>query len=450
MAEAGQRRSIFGGLLLILIGLLFLAWERMPTWDLWHVFSRYWPLLLILWGLTKLFDNLAAHRAGETRPPLITGGEVALIVLLLVAVGVISGARLVRRDHPDLDLGDGWFTQKYSTEESLPPQVVKAGSSISVHSDRGAITVYADETDHLRVLANKSATAGNEDEARERAADLTVAVRSVAGGYEIEPGGGENASSAHVDLEIHVPKQVKVTAQTGTGNISMSDVGGTVSATTSSGDVDIRDCGADVTASIQSGDARISGVAGNVHVTGRGSAVEITDVNGDTTVDGEFYGPVRLQNVKGAAKYSSARTQLTILHLSGRMEMDSGDIEISDAAGDTQLATRNRDLDIENVAGRLSVSDTHGDIQVRYDQPPKQDITIADDSGAVDLTLPEKSAFEISAVSRSGEVDSDFQDPGLQLVNESDTHTLNGRFGAHGPKITITTTYGTISLHKGS
>ena len=103
---------------------------------------------------------------------------------------------------------------------------------------------------------------------------------------------------------------------------------------------------------------------------------------------------------------------------------------------------------MENVSGRLDIADTKGDIKVRFSQPPREDVTIADDSGEVDITLPSNSNFEISAVSQSGEVQSDFEDAGLKPRNENGTGRLSGKIGTGGPKIHIATSYGTIYLRK--
>jgi DUF4097 and DUF4098 domain-containing protein YvlB len=106
------------------------------------------------------------------------------------------------------------------------------------------------------------------------------------------------------------------------------------------------------------------------------------------------------------------------------------------------------DIGVENVSGRLEIADTKGDIKVRFSQPPREDVTIADDSGEVDITLPSNSSFEISAVSQSGEVQSDFEDAGLKPSNQNGTGRLSGKIGTGGPKIHIATSYGTIYLRK--
>jgi DUF4097 and DUF4098 domain-containing protein YvlB len=187
-------------------------------------------------------------------------------------------------------------------------------------------------------------------------------------------------------------------------------------------------------------------------------------VTGDATIEGEFFGPIHVRNVTKTTHYASQKADLTLVHMTGRLELDSGQIEISDVAGFAKLTTRNKDLDIENVGGRLEISDVHGDIKVGYAQPPREEIIITNESGGVDLTLPEKSNFQISASSRGGDVQSDFEasgpsphpdpHPGSNSDSDSDDKDKPSRFdakiGTGVPKIQISTTFGTINLRKSS
>src|SRR2546422_10420393 len=74
-----RRRSIFTGVVLIVLGLIFLAQNFRGEFGFWRLFSKWWPLLLILWGVAKLIDRLAAQRSGEGAPPTITGGGILLV-----------------------------------------------------------------------------------------------------------------------------------------------------------------------------------------------------------------------------------------------------------------------------------------------------------------------------------------------------------------------------------
>ncbi len=88
------------------------------------------------------------------------------------------------------------------------------------------------------------------------------------------------------------------------------------------------------------------------------------------------------------------------------------------------------------------------DLEVRFAQPPRSEIDVTNDSANVDLTLPAKSGFAIAAASRSGEIQSDFSDSSLKLVNENQTSKLVGQYGGHGPQIRLATSYGTIYIRK--
>ena len=89
---------------------------------------------------------------------------------------------------------------------------------------------------------------------------------------------------------------------------------------------------------------------------------------------------------------------LTLVRMTGRLELDYGEIDVSDVGGSAKLSTHDKDMDVENVAGRLDIADTHGTIKVSYSQVPRADVNIANESGEVDLTLPSESKFQISAV----------------------------------------------------
>ncbi|MGH9710310.1 MAG: LiaI-LiaF-like domain-containing protein, partial [Candidatus Acidiferrales bacterium] len=114
-----QRRSIFGGLILILIGVIFLLYEYHPEMEIGRLFTHYWPLLLILWGVARHFDHLLATRSGEARPPGISGGEIGLIILLLLVVASIAGFDWARRTNPGIDFGLGdMFEHPYDWSSS--------------------------------------------------------------------------------------------------------------------------------------------------------------------------------------------------------------------------------------------------------------------------------------------------------------------------------------------
>jgi putative adhesin/cell wall-active antibiotic response 4TMS protein YvqF len=446
-----QRNSIFGGLLLILLGILFLLARFNPDLRMWHLFWRYWPVLIILWGIAKLIDNVSAQRAGQTRPPLLSGGEAALLILVVLVLAGMGIYSRVREKMPELNLNVDLFDHKATQNQEVSPESIPAGSHVTVTTGRGSITVHVGDGNDLRVNVNETAVADTDSAAEGRLKSVKVLIEKSGDGYLVHPvNSSDSGEEVTADLDVTLPAKTSLTANTNHGDINISGVSGALTAATKHGDIEIHDAGSDVTAQLQSGDARISNVTGNLRVTGRGNEIEVNDVAGDATFAGEFFGPIRVRNVTKTTHYASEKADLMLVHMTGRLELDSGEIDVSDVGGSAKLATHDKDMEVENVAGRLDIADTHGSIKVSCSQPPRADINIANESGEVDLTLPSESKFQISAVSSSGEVQSDFDDSTLKVDNENGMGRLNGNVGSQGPKISIATSYGTIYVRKSS
>ncbi|MGH9830010.1 MAG: DUF4097 family beta strand repeat-containing protein [Blastocatellia bacterium] len=301
----------------------------------------------------------------------------------------------------------------------------------------------------LHVSVHKTASGSGEDEARQAADKVQVKVTPTSNGYQIQPQiSGDEGADVKVDLDVELPKQATINAQTAHGDITIAQMTGPITIHSKSGDLNIHDISGDVDADLAHGDARVNNIKGNVRLTGHGGEVNLSGITGDATLDGDFYGPIRASNVSKTTHYTSSRTNLTLAHLAGQLEMDSGDLSISDVPGSVQLSTANKDVTLEGVVGRIDLTDKRGDIQVTFAHPPHDEVRIADESGSIDITLPGQSNFEISAVSRKGDIENDFESASLKSSSSGDTTVLQGAYGTRGPRITLSTTYGTISIHK--
>jgi DUF4097 and DUF4098 domain-containing protein YvlB len=443
------RRSIFSGLLLVFLGVLFLLFRFDPELRLGHLIWRFWPVIIIVWGLAKLIDHLAARHTGE-RATVLTGSEAGLLILVIFCLAGVGFADWLRHRH-DFQFDFHPFSQRYSQSEGLPAVKIKPGAHVAIQTGNGNISVHVGGGNDLRVTVNKSATDPHRSGADERMSAVKTVIEQTAEGLIVHPTHQQDwEGTVEADLDVEVPKTASVTAKADHGDVTVAGLDGAVEADVSNGNVDVHDAGSDVSTTINSGHLHISNVNGNVRVTGRGNEVDVSDVSGDATLDGEFFGPIRVRNVAKITRYASERSTLTLTRLTGRLELNSGDLELSDVAGPAKLVTHNKDIEVEDVTGPLEIADSHGKITIRYSRPPTAAITVNNLAGEVGLTLPAGSTFEISAVSRSGEVDSEFEDPGLRLVNDANVGRLNGKIGAGGPKIAIVTTYGTISIRKSS
>jgi DUF4097 and DUF4098 domain-containing protein YvlB len=448
-----RRRSIFPGLLLIVLGAIFLIHRLDPSFAIGRLVRFYWPLLFVLWGVAKLIDHFAAERAGQERAPLLSGGEAALLILLafvLIGFGVHDW---VQERAPWLHIDVPAFRDNYSRSREVSPQKIPPGSHVTIETARGSITVNGSASNEIRVSASESASGDDERAADERMQQVEVAIEKTVSGYTVHPlHQSDYRGSVRADLEVQLPKSASVTLHSSRGDLSVEQITGALDALTDIGNVEIHDAGSDVAAQTGKGDVRIDRVAGNVQLRGRGGDVEISDVSGNVTLEGAYVGSTVVRKVSGITRVAAPWAELTVAQLAGQLEMDSGDIHLSDAGGSARIETHNKDIEAENVAGQIDISDSHGDVKVSCNQPPREALDITNDSGEVELTVPARSAFQISAFSRSGEVQTDFSDPSLHATGEVANGRLEGQVGGKpgmpGPKITIATSYGTISLRK--
>ena len=440
------RGSIFGGLLLIILGILFLIDRFDPAFRLGHLIRLYWPLLIVLWGVSKLIDHFLLRRDANSRAPLLSGGEAALLIFLAFVLTGFAFRDWLRDHYPDFDLELGPFHQSYTRDQDLQPEPVPPGARIVIATDRGSIKVHSGEGNNLVVHAQKAVQGSSETSAQDLLKRGEIVIERAGNEYRVSEGPHSGRVSA--DFEVTIPKNVSIEASTGHGDVDVSGISGSAVIRSGAGNINVTGIGSDVSVDLHWGDAKISGVSGNVKVTGRGNDLDLSNISGDANAQGAFIGAIHASNIAKTLRWVSPWTDLTVAQLSGHLEADSGDVEISGATGPAKLITHNKDIKIANVLGRIEIINTHGDVKVSYAQPPHEDLSVTNDAGDAEITLPATSNFQVSAVSRSGEVQNEFGSQLLNTTNQDDRGQITGKVGAAGPTISIVTTYGTIRLNK--
>src|SRR5437016_12516041 len=90
-----QSRSFAGPVVLIVIGFALLLanmgvihWYMLATW-----FAKYWPVLIIVWGVIKLVEYQSAQRAGLRPRGIGAGGILLLVILIVCGLAATQAAR---------------------------------------------------------------------------------------------------------------------------------------------------------------------------------------------------------------------------------------------------------------------------------------------------------------------------------------------------------------------
>ncbi len=205
--EAPRRRGSFAGaLLLITVGLLFLYANLRPEWNPWPLISRYWPVLLIVLGLGKLWDALRAPSAPGTAQPVRRGGEtVAIIVLLLLLAFVFFHGH-----------GDSRLLHERKSIEAQGAQSVRVDVEMpagELNISGGAVKLldadfnYTQVEGEPRISYNHSGTDGNLSITQTGNANL-----------------GRRANHWTLHLNNDVARELRVEMGAGQGNLNLNGI----------------------------------------------------------------------------------------------------------------------------------------------------------------------------------------------------------------------------------
>ena len=447
MATPARSSGLFSGLVLISVGVLLLL-HNYGHLEIGEFIRRWWPLMIIFWGAIKLYERTAGRRFGGGDGGRATGGEAGLVLAMVALVAIVALATRVK-DHfgPVIDPGES-----HSYDIDVPAKKIPANARVMIRNGRGDITVRGSDNGEIRVVtAKKTVKSWSETDAERIAEPVRVTIEQNGDGYEVHPTGFDLSSSKiNVDLEVAIPKKSALTVKTDKGDVAVSGISGDVVITDMLGDVDVRGTAGDVNVEMRKGDAKISDTKGDVKISGKGGEIEVNDTAGSLTVEGDFYGPIRSDKAVKGVRMVSSKTDLTLSALAGHFEAGSGNMDIVDAPGNLSLRTRDSEINVENPGGKVSIDNRNASVGVRFSSAPKDDVQITDSSGEIALTVPGAASFEIVADCRNCEISSEFPGLGASKTESGDSH-LTGKYGSgKGPKITLKTSYGNISLRRTS
>jgi hypothetical protein len=166
------RRSFVGPVVLICIGVFFLIANLVPSFNPWEILVRYWPVILILIGLGKVWDYYAFRRYAGAPGSDVSGIVIAVLLLMvLLAVGVWrTGRRTQSNEKHDTQTVDLQGATAVTAKLQFPAGQlnVKGGSdhlldadfsydesnnvpqvNYSVNAGQGDLTVDENNGDHI-------------------------------------------------------------------------------------------------------------------------------------------------------------------------------------------------------------------------------------------------------------------------------------------------------------
>jgi len=446
------RRSLAGPVVLILVGIVFLLgtmgilhWYLLGQW-----FAHYWPLLIIVWGVIKLVEHEQAKRAGMPSRGIGAGGVFLLIVLIVFGLVATQAARFnwdQLRDQMDMNGGDfPLFGHTYSYDDQLQ-QTFPAGASLHVVDDRGAVNVTTSTDNQIHVTVHKRVSAESQEDADKwnpgTKPQITVSGTVVSLNANTQGAGDHWVTT---DMDVALPRKATVVVSTRHGDVSILGRDGDADITSQHGDVSVSDVNGKVSLNLDHSSARVSQIASDVSVEGRANDVSIEDIKGAVHLNGDFTESVKLAKIAKAVSFKTGRTDMEFAKLDGDLDLDSGDLDVTNITGPVRLETRSKDVRLAGVSGDLRLQDENGAVEVRVGK--LGNLQVGNRQGDIQIYLPEKSGFTVDAHARNGEIQSDFD--GLKISNSDDQGVASGTVGGGGPQLVLNNEHGTIEIRKGS
>ncbi len=448
-----HRGSIFWALTLIGIGVLFLYHNFNPAIRPWYLMAKYWPVLIIFWGISKLIDYFHARSHPEIAPrSLFSGGEVVLLMVILI-IGTVLSKTLLRPwgDWPSvMGMTDQQFAEVFFNSYTFTQNVsqdVEGSPHLLLVNRRGNVDLRGTDQHKISAVIQETVWAENETAARKIADQLKFQIAGNGEQYELASNQDSlphSGRTVRLDMVISVPQSTSAEVTVNDGDVTVSGLKGNQTLTTRRGDVRGSNLQGVMKVHQTGGTTSASSVDGSLEIEGRGGDIAVRDVTGSVTVEGNFSGAARFEDVAQTLRYNSSRTSLTVQKLTGNLSMDMGNLTANGVGGPFELSTRDKDIVLEDFKYNVTIINSNGDVQLQSATPPTHPIQVELKKGNITLSLPAASNFQVEAVSHNGGVSSDF--PGLQVSNKPPLPTITGTYGKSGPMVRLSSTYGDIHL----
>ena len=253
--------------------------------------------------------------------------------------------------------------------------------------------------------------------------------------------------SVSTDLDITLPKNLDIEARGRSGDLTISDIGGSVDVINGRGDVRLTNVGKDVKIEAsRSGLIRASEVKGSVDLQGHGGDVQIDNIQGQVTVNGEFAGTLEFRALARPLHFQSERSDFRVEQVPGNITLDLGDLKMTNVVGPVRFKTGTRDIRVTDATNSVELSVDHGDIELIQTKTPLPRMDVHSRHGDVTLTMPENADFDLEGTARKGDITNDFGDA-LKTQDEANGGTIRGKVGS-GPEIRIGTDRGALTVKK--
>ncbi|MFN7921303.1 MAG: DUF4097 family beta strand repeat-containing protein [Bryobacteraceae bacterium] len=444
-----RRGSLIGPLLLIVVGLLFLASNLRPELPILELIGMHWPWVLIGWGFIRVAEITLWHTSGKPLPVNgVSGGEWTLVVFLCLLGSSVFYAHHYR-DRINV-IGFRGLEEVLGESHDVTHKEVSiaAGKTprVLIESFRGDARIVGADTETVKASGRSTVRALSQKEAGEMLGKASLEVVRQGDLIVIRTNQDrlDRNRKVQATLEIAVPRGASLEARGRYGDFDISDLAGNVSVDSDNAGVRASNIGGNVRVDTRRGDiVRAQNVKGTVELRGGGEDIELDTVAGTVMIEGRYSGEIKLRALAKAVRVQESNTEFRAESVPGQIVVGRGNVDGTGLTGPSTVRARSRDVSLRDCTGSISVEVERGDVELRPGRLPLAKVDVRTKSGDIRFEVPEGAAFSIKGSSPKGEVDNQYGAP-----LEQNSRKIEGKVGT-GPEVTLTSERGRIVVSKG-
>jgi DUF4097 and DUF4098 domain-containing protein YvlB len=490
-----------GGMLLIIIGVLFFVSRFHSDLNALEIYGRYWVLMLAVFAGVELVRYYSHRQSEGPMPRLFTFGRI-IIILFIVGTGVLANRvannpsllSAIRLPRFLSGLRDSVVGKAYPfMDEPVVFADVRSGNKITITNSFGNVEVTAGGM-RVRATLTKAISAWSEDDARKTADRVHIVINKTSEGLTITTNRDEVNQQFTTHLKVEVPSSSDLSIVDSYGVVSASGIEGDVTVKASHAKIDLSNIeGAlnlglnysDVIASNIDGNvtingakrARINNVSGALDLSASYATVDLREIEGPVHLDAPFctiiaqgfrdravfktehgkidisnsvdveidapHSEVIAKNIEGDLHITSSHGNIQLSSIYGELvvESEQASVNAEDARGPVEIQTSNGNVALKNFHDSVHVETSFRDVTLVTANQPLGDIEVQNDHGEIKLVLPQSSQFQLVASSENGQV----KPVGFVEMPQRMRDSLTADMG-DGPSITLRTSYKKIII----
>ncbi len=350
-----------------------------------------------------------------------------------------------------------------AAEESILEKIektynVKAGGSLTIVSEFGAIEIQTAEQDKVEIVVTKAAKSLKRS-AKEALADFEVAFSPENIGaptFGQEDDTPDYLSVVPEETEVHiegkfkhgrerwqkilnrleirfhvtVPKNYNVDLSTQGGSIKVGDLDGTVRAHTSGGSLRFGNITGTVWGRTSGGSIKLTSCGSPVDLKTSGGSIEVVDVAGD----------VQARTSGGSLRFGAIQGSIW-------GKTSGGSIKVASCSGGADVQSSGGSIRLESVGGNVNAKTSGGTIRATMTTQPQDTCSLRTSGGGITLTLIPDIAVDVEAETSGGRVSTDFAVESA-IQGKVPRNRLKGSINGGGPLLKLRTSGGSIRLQK--